>query len=373
MIYVLIIACLALVFLGYRHQKLLISYAIIQEKIKGQEDLKESFQSLSIQALEKTNDSLLEIAQKDIEQKQQDIRSMVDKMYGQMHLIEKERKSDHGAIKEHLCALIAAEKELKTEATKLSQALRSPTSRGKWGEIQLKRVVELAGMVQHCDFFEQSFSVISNEKKKPDLIIQLPGERQVIVDAKVPLESYLEGIDSSNETIRLEKFKNHARHLKDHITQLGKKNYWQHFSPTPEFVILFLPSETIFAIAMESDPTLMEYGINQNIIIATPMTLITLLRSVAYGWKQENLSRNTEKIGLLGTELCKKISDLSHHWTNLGKCLTQAVDSYNLTTSSLERNILSNARKMKELGASFETMPIKEIEPIDKTTRSLNV
>jgi DNA recombination protein RmuC len=370
MIYAIVGLLLIVGFLAYRYQKLSVRCAVAEEKVKNQEELKETFRLVSTEAIEKTNDALMEVAQKDLEDKQKSIKEMVDKIHAQMRLLENERKTDHGAMKQHLTALIDAEQQLKSETSKLVKALRSPSGRGRWGELQLKRVVELAGMLQHCDFFDQNYDVSDGQRRKPDMLVRLPGERQVIIDAKVPLESYLDGIDSTDEAVRLEKFKNHARHLKDHMTQLGKKNYWEHFQPSPEFVVLFLPSDTIFAVAVENDPSLMEYGISQGVIVATPMTLIALLRAVAYGWKQESLSRYAQKVSELGHELYKRISDMSGHWAHLGKALGTAVDAYNQATGSLERNVLSSARKFSELGAASSN-PIKEFEVIETATRKL--
>ena len=324
-------------YLGYRHQKLLIRCALAEEKVKNQEELKESFRIASAEAIGQTNQSLFEFQQKDLEEKQKAIGVMVEKIHAQMRLLENERKSDHGQMKQQLHALMDAEHQLKSETSKLVKALRSPAGRGRWGEIQLKRVVELAGMLNHCDFFEQGYDLTEGQRRKPDLIVRLPGERQVVIDAKVPLESYLDGIDTENEPVRLEKFRQHARHVKDHITTLGKKTYWEHFQPTPEFVVLFLPSETIFAIAMEADPSLIEYGAGQGVIIATPTTLIALLRAVAYGWKQESLSRHAQKVSDLGHELYKRISDMSGHWSHVGKALDQAVTAFNQATGSLRK------------------------------------
>jgi len=360
-----------LCYLGYRHQKLLIRCALAEEKIKNQEELKESFRTVSAEALEQANNTLFESQQKDLEEKQKAIGVMIEKIHAQMRLLENERKSDHGQMKEQLHALMHAEHQLKSETTKLVKALRSPAGRGRWGEIQLKRVVELAGMLQHCDFFEQGYDLTDGQRRKPDLIVRLPGDRQVVIDAKVPLESYLDGIDTEMEPIRLEKFRQHARHVKDHISTLGKKTYWEHFQPTPEFVVLFLPSETIFSIAMEADPSLIEYGASQGVIIATPTTLIALLRAVAYGWKQESLSRHAQKVSDLGHELYKRISDMSGHWAHVGKALDQAITAYNQATGSLERNVLTSARRFSELGAASSLNPIKEIEVIESAARKL--
>ena len=360
-----------LLYLTYRYQKLWVRCALAEQTVKNQEELKESFKIVSTEVLDRTHQSFMESQQKDLEEKHRALGLMVDKIHAQMRLLENERKSDHGAMKQQLQALMDSEHQLKSETSRLVKALRSPAGRGRWGEIQLKRVVELAGMLQHCDFFEQGYDVTEGQRRKPDLIVRLPGERQVVIDAKVPLEAYLDGIDNEHESIRLEKFRLHARQVKDHITILGKKTYWEHFQPTPEFVVLFLPSETIFSIAMEADPSLIEYGAGQGVIIATPTTLIALLRAVAYGWKQESLSRYAQKVSDLGHELYKRISDMSGHWAHVGKALDQAVTAFNQATGSLERNVLSSARKFSELGAASSVNPIKEIEIVESAARKL--
>ncbi len=356
MIIVAAVLFLILMVLAYRYQKLMIRCVVAEEKFKNQEELRESFKVVSAE---------------DLEEKQKMIREMMDKLHAQMRLLENERKSDHGALKQQLNAMLDAEGQLKQETSKLVKALRSPAGRGRWGEIQLKRVVELAGMVQHCDFIEQGFDISDGQRRKPDLIVQLPGERQVVVDAKVPLDAYLEGIDEVEDVQKVEKFRQHAKRVKEHIVQLGKKTYWEHFKPTPEFVVLFLPSETIFAIALESDPLLIEFGAGQGVILATPTTLIALLKAVAYGWKQESISRHAQRVSELGHELYKRISDLSGHWAHLGKALNQAVDAYNHATGSLERNVLSSARKFSELGAAATVNTLKEIEIVQTSTREL--
>lgn len=347
MIIVSVVLALGLAFLGYRYHRLLLRCLLAEQKIRSQDELESSYDQLSKEAYFQA----------------------LSKFEKELKSLESERKVDHGAIKNQLKSLLETEHQLKTETSKLSRALRSPAGRGRWGEIQLKRVVELAGMIEHCDFIEQGFEITEGIRRKPDLIVKLPGERQVIIDAKVPLEAYLEGVDQSDETLRGEKFKQHARQLKDHITTLGKKNYWEHFKPTPEFVVLFLPSETIFAAALEADPTLMESAALQGVILATPMTLIALLKAVAYGWKQESLSRYAERVSELGQELYKRVSDLTGHWGHLGKALDHAVAAFNQATGTLERNVLSSARKFNDLGAASSLQPLKEIPLIDQPAR----
>lgn len=369
MIYAVVVLSIGLLLLAYFYHHLMIRCRLAEEKIRSQEELHTAFEQMSKDSYLQAQEMLQEKAMKEDEQKRKLIAEMLSKLETQMRHLELERKSDHGALKQQLHSLLNTEQELKQETSKLVKALRSPAGRGRWGEIQLKRVVELAGMIQHCDFIEQGFEVAEGIRRKPDLIVKLPGERQIIIDAKVPLEAYLEGVDHADEGVRLDKFKQHARQLKEHISILGKKSYWQHFQPTPEFVVLFLPSETIFAIALETDPTLMELAVQQGVILATPMTLIALLRAVAYGWKQENLSRYAERVSELGQELYKRVSDLTGHWSLLGKALDSAITAFNQATGSLERQVLSSARKFSDLGATSSLQPIKDIPLIDQNAR----
>ena len=348
MIILAVLLSAVLAFLGYRYHRLLLRCLTAEQKVRSQEELEKAYDRISKESYHMAQDKAME---EEVE-KQKVLREMLSKLESQLRSLENERKVDHGAMKHQLSSLLEAEHQLKSETSKLSRALRSPAGRGRWGEIQLRRVVELAGMIEHCDFVEQGFEIVDGVRRKPDLIIKLPGGRQVIIDAKVPLEAYLEGVDHTDELMRLERFKQHARQLKEHITILGKKSYWEHFQPTPEFVVLFLPSETIFAAALETDPTLMESAALQGVILATPMTLIALLKAVAYGWKQESLSRYAERVSELGQELYKRVSDLTGHWSHLGKALDHAITAFNQATGTLERNVLSSARKFNDLGAA---------------------
>ncbi|MGD0665143.1 MAG: DNA recombination protein RmuC [Rhabdochlamydiaceae bacterium] len=365
MIIVIIALSLGLAFLAYRYHRLLLRCSLAEQKIRSQEELQAAYDQISKESFSLAQEKALEAE----DEKRKILAEMLSKLEGQIRSLEAERKTDHGSLKHQLKSLLDAEHQLKSETSKLSRALRSPAGRGRWGEIQLRRVVELAGMIEHCDFIEQGFDISDGVRRKPDLIIKLPGERQVIIDAKVPLEAYLEGVDQSDEILRLEKYKLHARQLKEHINILGKKNYWEHFQPTPEFVVLFLPSETIFAAALETDPTLMESAVLQGVILATPMTLIALLKAVAYGWKQESLSRYAERVSELGQELYKRVSDLTGHWSHLGKALDNAVSAFNQATGSLERNVLSSARKFNDLGAASSMQPLKEVPLIEQNAR----
>lgn len=343
-----------------------------KEKIEwleqSKESLQESFKALSLESLEKSQTVFLNLANEtfqkfqekaegNFENKTQAINSLFDPMKATLNklsedvvLLEKERKADHDVLKLHLKMMTDTEKDLKEETSKLVRALRAPASRGRWGELQLKRVVELCGMVNHCDFFEQE----QTETFRPDMIIRLPGERQVIVDAKTPFEAYYDALQTEDPDKKKEYLQLHAKHIKAHMQSLSKKAYWEHFEPTPEFVILFLPSEAFFSAALEHDPSLIELGIEQKVVLATPVSLIGLLRSIAYGWKQEQISRHTKQVYELGKELYKRISDMHGHMTKVGKHLSSSVESYNKMLGSWESRVLVSARKFDQLGLSSQ-------------------
>ena len=363
----------------------------LKEKLKavqeGKEQLREAFSALSRDALERNNQSFLQLAEshlskfqekakteleskeKNIDQMVKPVKESLQKLDQEMRQLEQSRRSDHVSLKTQVDHLIQTEQKLQNETANLVKALRAPMVRGRWGELQLKRVVELAGMVNHCDFFEQQSASGESGLIRPDLIVHLPGEKKVIIDAKAPLEAYLDANESDNEVIRTEKLKTHAKQVRQHITLLSKKSYWERFGDSPEFVVLFLPSETFFSAALESDPTLIEVGASQNVILATPTTLIGLLRAVAYGWKQEAVSKNTQMISELGAELYKRLSDMTTHFGRVGKSLSQSVEAYNKTLGSLEHRVLVSARKFEDLKVAHDTTELKPLEFIEKTTR----
>ena len=372
---------------------LLTQQKIAEEKIQtlqqAEEQLKNVFHALSSEALEKNNRSFLDLAKTslekfqegarwDLEKRQIAINELIhplkeglQKLDQGIRQIEKERKGDQESLKVQIQSLFENERLLKKETSNLVKALRSPLVRGRWGEMQLRRVVELAGMLNHCDFFEQQQEIADEGRLRPDLIVRLPGGRQIIIDAKVPLEAYLEAIHSEDEEIKLQRLKDHARQVRAHVSALGKKAYWERFQPTPEFVILFLPAETFFSAALEHDPSLIEAGAEQNVILATPTTLIALLRAVAYGWKQENLSRQVEKFHELGQDLYKRLADMGSHFSKMGRSLSGAVEAYNKGIGSLEMRVLVTARKFKEMGISSGQIEIEEIECVEKIPREL--
>lgn len=337
------------------------------ERALLEEKLEQTIKVLSQEALEKNNRSFLELAQEQLHPVKESLRHLDQGM----RQLEKERKGDHESLKTQVRSLLDTEKELRLETSNLVKALRAPVTRGRWGEIQLRRVVELAGMLSHCDFEEQKFEADEDVRLRPDLIVYLPGGRQVVVDAKVPLEAYLDAIQTQDEKLKLTRFKDHARQVRTHVSSLSRKAYWERFQPTPEFVVLFLPSETFFSAALEHDPSLIEIGAEGGVIIATPTTLIALLRTVAYGWKQENLTEHAQKVSDLAHELYKRLCDMGSHWQKMGRSLSSSVEAFNKAVGSLEARVLPTARKFKDLGAASSSLEIEPLDAIERIARTL--
>jgi DNA recombination protein RmuC len=366
-----------------------------QEKLdlleKARESLSHSFSSLSVQALDRNNRSFLDLAttqfekyqhmaKENLHQREQSIESLVkplkeslsgvDQKLGEL---EKERLSAYQVLRSQVSDLLISQKELRLETGNLVKALRAPHIRGRWGEMQLRRVVEMSGMSAHCDFLEQVTCEQGDQKLRPDMIVQLPGQKQIIIDAKAPLSAYLESLEAKDETGRLSFLKDHARQIRQHILALSRRDYWDHVSKSesPEFVVLFLPGETFFGAALEQDPSLIELGVENKVILATPSTLIALLHAIAYGWRQERLSQNAQEISELGKELYKRLADMGKHLGRLGVDLNAAVSAYNKTVGTIERRVLPCARKFKALDASSSLVQIDEIPQAEVITRTL--
>jgi len=299
------------------------------------------------------------------------LHDSLEKVNIQMRLIEKERVEAYAGLSEQVKLMAINQTRLQGETANLVKALRTPTVRGRWGEMQLRRVVEMAGMVAHCDFVEQKSVESAKGRLRPDMLINLPNGKNIIVDSKVALQAYLEAQDADEESVRQAKMEDHARQMKTHLMQLGSKSYWEQFQSSPEFVVMFVPGENFFSAALTQDPELIEYGVSHRVILATPTTLIALLRAVSYGWSQEQIAEHAEKIGVLGRELHGRLLSFTGHFSDLRKHLDHAVGSYNRAVGSLESRVLVSARKFNELDSTIQK-DIPQLAPIDKKARVFN-
>lgn len=355
----------------------------------AQAGLSDAFKALSSEALRQNNRSFLDLAREtlssfqeqakgDLEKRQQAIgeivapvRASLETMDRQIQEMEKARAGAYEGLKQQVLSLLDTQNQLRAETGNLVRALRTPAARGRWGEIQLRRVVEMAGMLDHCDFFEQASVAAEGGRLRPDLVVRLPGGKTIVVDAKTPLEAYLDGVQAAEEGTRRDALARHARHVREHMKQLGGKAYWDQFDDTPEFVVLFLPGENFFSAALEQDPALIEAGMDHGVILSTPTTLIALLRAVAYGWRQERLADNAREISALGAELYKRLCDMGGHMERLGSQLEKAVGCYNGAVGSLEARVLVSARRFRDLHVASEGVDIPMLEPLDHTPRQL--
>ncbi len=363
-------------------------------------ELKDSFHALSAEALSRNNEAFVQLAEArlakvtaalstksdgDASQRQQAIEALVGpisqtlhRLDGQLRTVEKEREAAYAGLREQVGAMHRTSEQLQTETRQLVTALRAPQVRGRWGELQLERVVELAGMVEHCDFSRQvSATDASGDDDalvRPDLVVHLAGGKHIVLDAKVPFGAYLEAVDATDPDRRADRLAAHARHLRAHVDSLAHKSYWQRFDATPEFVVLFVPGDPFLEAALQSDPALLEHAFERNVVISTPTTLIALLRTVAYTWRQEALARNAARVHELGRELHARLATMGSHVTKLGKAIGGAVDAYNKTVTSLESRVLVTARRFAELGVVTDQLDVSEqVERAPRTVQAVEL
>jgi DNA recombination protein RmuC len=299
------------------------------------------------------------------------IADALARMDAQLQRLERDRQQARGALDEQLRSLVAGQDRLRNETGALVAALRQPQTRGRWGELQLRRVVELAGMTAHCDFVEQASVAGDDGLLRPDLVVQLPGGKQVIVDAKAPLNAFLDAYEASDETTRTAALAGHARLLREHVRRLSAKAYWDQFETAPDFVFLFLPGEHFYSAALEADPSLLEEGARQSVLIATPTTLIALLRAVAYGWQQERVTEDARAVAQLGRDLHRRLETFAEHLQRVGTRLRSAVGAYNDAVGSFEHRVLPGARRLAEHGVVSTERELAVLERVDPTVREL--
>jgi DNA recombination protein RmuC len=348
------------------------------------EDVEQRFASLSTEALQKNHQAFINLAienlgkfqrgaEASLQQREQSVENMVkpirealDKTERQAQLMEKIRHQAYGALSQQIKTLAESQKYLQGETRNLVQALRRPEVRGQWGEITLKRLVELAGMVEHCDFYEQEHSSNGDKAIRPDMVIRMPGNREVVIDVKTPLDAYLSAVEATDENHRIAFLHRHMINVRQRVKELSSKNYWGQFKKTPDFVILFIPGDQFLSAALDQDHNLLEYAMSQKVILSTPTSLVALLRAIAYGWRQELLTENAEKIRLLGEEMYQRLATFSEHLSKVGRSLDTSVGHYNRAVGSFQSNLIPAASKFAEMGIKAR----KEIEIPEQSEKS---
>jgi DNA recombination protein RmuC len=348
------------------------------------------FAELSRRALHQNNSQFLELADArmaeaqqsargDLDRRTQAIEQLLSPLRDQLgryeeglRRLELDRQGAYSSLSEQVKALTQSQERLQLETRNLVTALRSPATRGRWGELQLRRVVEMAGMLEHCDFDEQVTATGADGRTRPDMVVHLPGAKHVVVDAKVPLQAFLDANEATDDDLRRTHLVSHARHLRAHVDALAKKAYWQQVADSPGFVVAFVPGDPLLAAALEHDPALLEHAVASHVLLATPTTLIALLRTVAYGWQQEALAENAREVQLMGRELYKRLATFGEHMARTGRSLSGAVDAYNKAVGSLERNVFPQARRFHDLGVVGDAdKEVPELESVDAVARDL--
>lgn len=342
-----------------------------------------TFKALSADALQSSSEQFLKLAQEnfsryqvrasgDLEKRQQaiselvaPIRKSLEQVDDKIEKLERAREGAYAGLQEQIRNLLETQNRLQSETSNLVFALKTPNVRGRWGELQLERTVEFAGMTEHVDFVQQASTEGETGRLRPDLLVKLPGGKHIIVDAKAPLDAYLRAVETDDGDERLRLLKDHARQIRDHIKAMGTKAYWRQFDPTPEFVVIFLPGEAFFSAALEQDPDLIQYGSGENVLLATPTTLIALLKAAAYGWRQEAIAEQAREISLLGRELYERLAVQSGHYADVGRSLKRSVESYNKSIRSLETRVMVTARKFESL-ANGGRKRLADLDPIEE-------
>jgi DNA recombination protein RmuC len=366
----------------------LVMHARPSSQRRVQEELATTFRALSSEALKSSNEEFLQLAttklegfqreargdleqrQKAVEQLVAPLRESLAKVDLQAQSLEASRRQAYGALSKQVELLTESQERLRLETAGLVKALRSPSARGRWGEMQLRRALEMAGMLAHCDFVEQPTASGEDGLLRPDVVVKLPGGKNIVVDAKVPLEALLDAFQTDDESDREARLQDFLRHVRDHMSRLSLKAYWRQFTPSPEFVVMFLPSESFYRYAVEQDATLLELGPSQRIILASPTTLIALLFAAAAGWREETLAESARQVSELGRELYDRLSTMGGHVSRLGNRLEKAVEAYNETVGSLETRVLPSARRFPELGVPAND-EIGAIAPIERMVKPL--
>lgn len=353
---------------------------------QAQQQLSQTFDSLATRALRQSNEEFLRLAQlqlgqlnesakSELGQREKAVETLIKPVqealaatHQQIRLMEQERKQAYGSLTQQVKGMATAQSELQLETRRLVGALRRPNVRGQWGELTLRRLVELAGMVQHCDFEEQMHVPDGDAKMRPDMVVSMPNQRKIVVDVKTPLEGYLDALETSEPTQRGLYLQAHLKNVKNRIHELASKNYWDRLPCSPEFVVLFIPGEQFLTAALDLDRNLVEYALSKNVVLATPTSLIALLKTVSYGWRQEQLDANAEVIRKLAVELHHRLGTFGEHFAKLAKALSASVKHYNHLVGSLERSVMPAARRFEELGVdSQKNLP--SVETLDDSAR----
>jgi DNA recombination protein RmuC len=335
---------------------------------QSDQKLRDTFHSLAAEALRDNRSSFLDLAKTSFEQYHQPISETLKRVDLRLGEAERDRVAAYSRLSEQVMALGSA-------ATTLSRALRTPAVRGRWGEMQLRRVVEIAGMIERCDFDEQPALFSDNGRLRPDLIVHLPGTKRIVVDAKAPLEAFLDAQETPDDEVRTVKLQAHARQVRDHMDKLGSKAYWDQLGNSPEMVVMFLPGETLFSAALQQDLTLIEHGLQQKVLLASPITLIALLTTVAHTWRQEALTENYREVAQLGKEFYERLASFIEHFDDVRKKLDGAVQAYNAAAGSFEARVLVSARRLRDLEVTTadEIPPADSIDTVPRVLKQANL